>query len=624
MGDTVAHIYQRLADVNEIRLLHLLPGVGEDLIVCQMLHSRFLDKVHYEALSYMWGTQDSPQCIRLNGTVVEVRNNLWQALKHIRHTDTVRIIWVDALCINQHDINERNHQVAQMGRVYESATGVMAWLGLSTDSSDIATRYLSKMAPNFRELGETDKDEWPRGHKTPLPDRHEIVALSSFCNREYWSRLWIIQELVVASKITLYCGIWTCSWPIFTAALRLAEEDEVLNGRRHSTEREAAFLSLMQSLPIKLERERNYRQSNSPRPLLQLCIQYESSRCEDRLDKVFGLQAFTLPCCKEAVRIDYASAPSEISRRLLDHHIVVHYHQWRGSELQYAQRLQEVLQITENDLVDQTWAVKLEVSGRLLPHTQYDGLICLSPRILDRITYVSDSLGAWRNQKVKTPITNGPKILQPHIRDCFHSKRRFYSWKSHVRHVYKSSVVPSLHNGDSEVPQPSGHELPNRGVASRAREISMPLRRGFRAHGSVALFEQVLGIASLHVLGSEMSACRLAVDESGRVYFVPSATEVFDLVCYLEGKAGSSILMITRKENSSRPSYQLLGRGVNLFDTLLTHTSLTGHESVPCICSKTTKVGQFADITVSLSLSTIQRLTTPIGPPIVSKTHIVE
>jgi hypothetical protein len=99
MEGTANLLYQTLADVDEIRLLHLQPGATNEPLICQLVNSTLFDKPQYEALSYMWGRKESPLQIELNGGIVEVRNNLWQALNHLRHAQTTRILWIDALCL---------------------------------------------------------------------------------------------------------------------------------------------------------------------------------------------------------------------------------------------------------------------------------------------------------------------------------------------------------------------------------------------------------------------------------------------------------------------------------------------------------------------------------------------
>ena len=136
-------IYNQLADANEIRLLYLHCGRKGEPIECTIKHHLFSSKLAYEALSYEWGKSDRDVApIQLNHSTHHVRKNLWQALQHLRSKERPRIFWVDALCINQRDVKERNHQVSQMGKIYESATNVVVWLGHSDCMSSWALKFL--------------------------------------------------------------------------------------------------------------------------------------------------------------------------------------------------------------------------------------------------------------------------------------------------------------------------------------------------------------------------------------------------------------------------------------------------------------------------------------------------
>ncbi|KAF1979891.1 hypothetical protein BU23DRAFT_383036, partial [Bimuria novae-zelandiae CBS 107.79] len=91
----------------------------------------------YEALSYEWGLPASNDAfIEINGSLVQVRRNLRDALVHIRLEDTERHIWIDALSINQRDVQERNSKVQMMKDIYQHAEKVVVWLGVARDGSD--------------------------------------------------------------------------------------------------------------------------------------------------------------------------------------------------------------------------------------------------------------------------------------------------------------------------------------------------------------------------------------------------------------------------------------------------------------------------------------------------------
>jgi hypothetical protein len=96
----------------------------------------------YEALSYVWGDTKSSARILLNGVEFDVTENLGAALIHLRSATSERTLWVDAICINQDNILERNEQVRQMGSIYEQATGVIVWLGRYSGNAQLAMDFV--------------------------------------------------------------------------------------------------------------------------------------------------------------------------------------------------------------------------------------------------------------------------------------------------------------------------------------------------------------------------------------------------------------------------------------------------------------------------------------------------
>jgi hypothetical protein len=129
----------------EIRLVMLLPArMGAQIHV--NLYSVELSKSSppsYEALSYTWGSNTNPECIHVNGSgLLEVTRNLEEALQHLRSIDTPRILWIDAICVNQGDLSERSEQVPRMAEIYSLAHHVVIWLGPAADESSLAIKTL--------------------------------------------------------------------------------------------------------------------------------------------------------------------------------------------------------------------------------------------------------------------------------------------------------------------------------------------------------------------------------------------------------------------------------------------------------------------------------------------------
>ncbi|KAH6663423.1 heterokaryon incompatibility [Halenospora varia] len=140
----------------------------------------------YIALSYIWGPE-TRKSIMMSGFAYDIRENVWQALKHLRHQSQTIVLWADAICIDQQNITERNHQVAQMGTIYTLAQKVMAWLGIFPSG-----RWFPEVAIQSLQL-----DDSPSSNFNHHPTRMEALnSVSSLFQNEYWSRLWIVRDSI--------------------------------------------------------------------------------------------------------------------------------------------------------------------------------------------------------------------------------------------------------------------------------------------------------------------------------------------------------------------------------------------------------------------------------------------
>lgn len=141
----------------------------------------------YICLSYVWGTDGVLHQISINNKLFLVRTNLHEFLKIARTMYSLTAFWIDALCIAQDDEVERNHQVQQMGLIYSNAKLVISWLGTSSLAAaffTVALQYKDQhdgIAPWFR--------KFPEGMDA-------MTCLNEVIHNEYWSRAWIIQEVL--------------------------------------------------------------------------------------------------------------------------------------------------------------------------------------------------------------------------------------------------------------------------------------------------------------------------------------------------------------------------------------------------------------------------------------------
>lgn len=135
-----------------IRLLKLLPGLPHESIECQLSVCPLIEVANnqtYEALSYCWGTEDASMCVTMGDTPHEeekmrfnVRPNLREVLCAFRLKDRLRMLWIDAICINQTDDIEKSVQVGLMRQIYEGGMNTLIWLGHGTPDTIPAMNFV--------------------------------------------------------------------------------------------------------------------------------------------------------------------------------------------------------------------------------------------------------------------------------------------------------------------------------------------------------------------------------------------------------------------------------------------------------------------------------------------------
>lgn len=125
--------YAPLQSGRQIRIMHLEPALNFDDDIHCSLHPTTLGTSSYEALSYVWGAGTRKGRILFGDKYLEITDNLDVALRYIRTKQKPRMLWVDAICINQNDVLERNNQVQLMGQIYEGSLHGLIWLGEADD-----------------------------------------------------------------------------------------------------------------------------------------------------------------------------------------------------------------------------------------------------------------------------------------------------------------------------------------------------------------------------------------------------------------------------------------------------------------------------------------------------------
>jgi hypothetical protein len=221
-----------LAHPNSIRLLRLLPASrAENPVRCRIFNYSLTTPARtshlYECLSYVWGDVNERQTIQVDDAELAVTKNLYGALRRLRDPDLDRVVWVDALCINQDDIEERAKQVQIMARIYACASRVVVWLGEEADGSKEAMELLredaSRVYRKQRKLQDTEEelyeeeigddapgDRPPDDETLKLAKNQADSAARSFrseamelLRRPWFQRIWVLSSLLSETFLTL-------------------------------------------------------------------------------------------------------------------------------------------------------------------------------------------------------------------------------------------------------------------------------------------------------------------------------------------------------------------------------------------------------------------------------------
>jgi hypothetical protein len=288
------------------RLLRLRKG-DTTPVQCEIFHDLISehDTAPYEALSYAWGCADLVDYIEVNGARLWITENLHSALQCLQSRDQDRVLWIDAICIDQSNKVERSEQVQQMGSIFGFARRVIFWLGKPTVEAMLLMGSLSelyiKSIAVLRQNSKADITVWKKLWSDVLPtlesERDNITSrqrtgLRILLRRPWFDRVWIIQEVAMAQSAIVCSGIWSLPAHIFALSPKLLDLD--LDPRVHSV------LDLMPGLSPKTCRE--HREDR----LINLLHKFRTSKATDERDMVFALLGVSCePSDHALLRPDY-------------------------------------------------------------------------------------------------------------------------------------------------------------------------------------------------------------------------------------------------------------------------------------------------------------------------------
>ena len=272
-------------------------------------------KPKFEALSYAWGSTDKTETLlartaaSTSGSVGEVYINksLASVLRHLRYVESNRVLWIDAICINQADIPERNAQVSRMRYIYKLAQRTVFWIGPATNSSSLALSTLAYFGSqveyttcnnHLRSPDAVELDWWHNSVELPYNDT-AWQALDDLFNSSWFERLWIVQEVLMCRRGSiLQCGNEVVPWNLIRlSVLRLVRKN-------------SPSLSLSKAL----RRIRNSFCWPHYTPL-ELLAGNEGRKCTDPRDRIYGILGLIPEQLAERIPINYALPFAEVFKQ---------------------------------------------------------------------------------------------------------------------------------------------------------------------------------------------------------------------------------------------------------------------------------------------------------------------
>jgi hypothetical protein len=327
------------------RLLDLHPGDEGDRIKCTLRQAIRTTNVRwgrmcYSALSYTWGNEPAVIPITVNESTFFVTLNLATALQGLRNSPEFggkRTLWIDAICINQGDVNERNHQVAQMQEIYSGAQEVIVWLGPADSTIELAMSFIRELCEHLSEHKIFFEDNVDLMDYTLASLDHALqkvttnlyqqkwCAVVEMLLKPWWTRVWVIQELASARRAILQCGKLNLSWAKMALAIEiLLSWHPSLTGMKllrdlYLTEERAiiraASISTVRT-SFRLKKNVGFEE------LIDLS---QLSQCKDPRDKVYALLGLTPPDVKKIIQPDYNRPIAWTFATVIKAH--VHYHE---------------------------------------------------------------------------------------------------------------------------------------------------------------------------------------------------------------------------------------------------------------------------------------------------------
>lgn len=328
----------------EIRLLHLHPRTTDHITATLSVADLESAAETYSCVSYVWGNPNETVPIEVDGHEMQITLNLFDFLHHIRDPDDTLILWVDAICINQNDLEEKSHQVAMMGDIYSGCSVVHAWLGTPSLEMVLEVNPFAMLehiadGKHWHDLpGVLEEGDDEGAPSDVFVD--QMAAFHLIADSAWWTRSWTVQEIILPTSGILWYGSHSMTWDRFALVFERANAAYVhcctqgTEATKHWGPKMDKFNRFMSSIAI-IDKLRQYRQQTTeqvvdvlssneqPPSFHNILLSFSNRQCKDPRDKIFSVLGLAPARMFDAYTPNYqqplTDCLTDVYRRMLEY-----------------------------------------------------------------------------------------------------------------------------------------------------------------------------------------------------------------------------------------------------------------------------------------------------------------
>ena len=361
---------------------------------------------HYAALSYSWAPEFPTSIITCNSAPVEISLNLYDAMLSLRDTQPGNNFWVDKICINQDDTDEKSQQVGLMREIYGLSKPTIIWLGTAWEATESTFDTIRPLKAALRTVRDAQYSGNYGSHGSwaalkeslnlPAPESSELQGFNTLLARDWFSRGWCFQEAILGESAIVLCGKSTASWVDLKDALSALSYFGLHQHIQHGWQLQHVIM--MGKIADMIHRTPN--PFHPQRSLIHLLHMTHMRGAANAKDKVYAYLGLVREGQDEALQPDYNKSVEQIYLETATHLLKgdLSRHRYRSHskndtqiatsdemrkhhvvcDLELREELQkaEILSLWQKnglalDTADTSWAKVLPISGLDILHAAY-------------------------------------------------------------------------------------------------------------------------------------------------------------------------------------------------------------------------------------------------------------